>query len=67
MEDQGLFAKEGYKDSHVVVESIHLYLVEYLPKVFIYLQCLLEFEHTIFDTNSVIVLHGLKTESPHVV
>ena len=61
IEVYGLPAKERNKNSRIIVKNIRLYLVKRFSKVFIDPWSLLKFEYTIFNINSVVILHNIKT------
>lgn len=52
----GFFAKQKNDDSRVIIKSISSHLVERLAEVFVGPRCFSELEHTILDTNVVLIM-----------
>lgn len=62
----GFFAKQKDKDSGIIVENICSYVVKKFPKVFIGFQHFLKPKHTVFNTNLIVILQNIKSESAYI-
>lgn len=61
------FAKQRNRNNSIIIKSICLYIIKIFFKVFVVSWRFLKLEYTIFNTNLIMILQGVKLESAYIV